>query len=47
MWVAAQGAPRPRATFPERDHMLWTILVIVLVVLIVMALLGRGRFARR
>ena len=37
----------PSTTFPERDPMLWTILIIVLIVLIVMALLGRGRFARR
>jgi hypothetical protein len=42
-----QRALRPRATFPERDHMLWTILIIVLIVLVVMAVLGRGRFARR
>jgi hypothetical protein len=32
---------------PERDHMLWTILVIVLIVVLVMAVLGRGRFSRR
>ena len=31
---------------PERITVFWTILVIVVVVLIVMALLGRGRFSR-
>jgi hypothetical protein len=42
----AACAATPRH-FPERDHMLWTILIIVLIVLVVMAVLGRGRFARR
>ena len=32
---------------PEKDpNMLWTILIIVLIVLVVMAIFGRGRFSR-
>jgi uncharacterized integral membrane protein len=34
--------------FLERNNkMLWTILVVVLIVLVVMAIFGRGRFSRR
>jgi uncharacterized integral membrane protein len=38
---------RPRTIFLERNKMLWTILVIALIVLVVMAIFGRGRFSRR
>lgn len=38
---------RANSRIPEKDpNMLWTILIIVLIVLVVMAIFGRGRFSR-
>jgi hypothetical protein len=52
VWVLVNRAStRRRRLAPTRTgkgiEMLWTILVIVAIVLVVMAVFGRGRFSRR
>jgi uncharacterized integral membrane protein len=40
-------AAQPLSALLAKDRkMLWTILIIVLIVLVVMAIFGRGRFSR-